>query len=723
MKLRFALVVFILSFLRINASVTDYIYPFLDTPSFSNYGSVGLIQMPNARFYSPGTLAFSWSHFDPYINGSIVAYPFSWLEASYQYTDVNNALYSNVESFSGKQTYKDKGFDFKVLALKENELLPQIAIGFRDAAGTSIFASEYLVASKRFNNMDLTFGIGWGKMNGNKIKNPLSYLDDVFNDRVEQLSNTQGGEVSFKRFFRGDAGYFAGIEYHLPNLKGSRIKVELDGINYQTEGFPFGRSSADLAFEPVKQPSSKVNFGFLYPITRDVHFKFNFIKGNTISLGFSAKGSWAKNNAVVVKRDPVKRVENSQIIKAVNTTNDLFTYRSALKFMADNSLFLQKSNIDDNKMSIAYTQTKFNNHFIAAGRIATILNDIAPKKIEVFEIININAGSAMHSIEINRESFNENQNNNLPKVAAKSIKITPYLLTDNSFKYNPSANFPVSFWKLKPALRSQIGGPEGFYFGDIRLSFTSETLFSRSLSLSSSASIGFLDNYDDLTLLSDSVLPHVRSDIVKYLKASKEFNIKRMQLNYFQSPLKNLYYKISGGIIEEMFAGFGAEIMYRPFYSNYAIGAELWDVKQRDYEMLFSNRDYQVVTGHLNYFYTFPESKVTFAVKAGRFLAGDSGFNFDFSRRFESGLRIGAFFSRTDISKEEFGEGSFDKGFYFHIPLDLFFETYSKGLSGFGLRPLTRDGAQYLNHAFSLYGVTEQAQYENIVRDIHRIYD
>ena len=32
----------------------------------------------------------------------------------------------------------------------------------------------------------------------------------------------------------------------------------------------------------------------------------------------------------------------------------------------------------------------------------------------------------------------------------------------------------------------------------------------------------------------------------------------------------------------------------------------------------------------------------------------------------------GFYFTRTNVSKELFGEGSFDKGFYFQIPLDLF---------------------------------------------------
>ena len=46
-----------------------------------------------------------------------------------QYTDVNNALYSNIPSFSGGQTYKDKGFDAKFILLKENKYLPGVALG------------------------------------------------------------------------------------------------------------------------------------------------------------------------------------------------------------------------------------------------------------------------------------------------------------------------------------------------------------------------------------------------------------------------------------------------------------------------------------------------------------------------------------------------------------------------------------------------------------------
>ena len=111
------------------------------------------------------------------------------------------------------------------------------------------------------------------------------------------------------------------------------------------------------------------------------------------------------------------------------------------------------------------------------------------------------------------------------------------------------------------------------------------------------------------------------------------------------------------------------------------------------------------------------------AVKGGRFLAGDSGLNFDFSRIFPSGLRLGAFFSLTDISEDEFGEGSFDKGFYFHIPIHVFLTNHQRGLENFGLRPITRDGAAVLNHGYHLWGVTEQAQYLTITEDWDDIYE
>ena len=47
----------------------------------------------------------------------MIATPFDWFEAIYQYTDVRNQLYK--QSAFSNQTLKDKGFDFKINIIKE----------------------------------------------------------------------------------------------------------------------------------------------------------------------------------------------------------------------------------------------------------------------------------------------------------------------------------------------------------------------------------------------------------------------------------------------------------------------------------------------------------------------------------------------------------------------------------------------------------------------------
>ena len=272
-------------------------------------------------------------------------------------------------------------------------------------------------------------------------------------------------------------------------------------------------------------------------------------------------------------------------------------------------------------------------------------------------------------------------------------------------------------------MKSQIGGPDGFYFGDLRLAFKSEIQFRRNFSLITNASLGIYNNFGELKLASDSIIPHVRTDIVSYLKATTDFGIKRMQFNYFKKLSPNIYSKISFGMLEGMFGGYGGEVLYRPYHQSFAVGAEIWSLKQRDYNQQFTFRDYQTESGHINLYYKEPIYDITFAIKGGKFLAGDSGINVDFSRRFKGGVRIGAFFSLTDISKQEFGEGSFDKGFYFTIPIQAFFTTYTRELAAWGLRPLTRDGAAFLQHSHNLWGLTEPGQSYGLTRDWDDIYD
>ena len=699
--------------LPILSSVNDYIYPYFHNNSYSNYGTIGLIQNPTARFNKAGTIGFSWSHRDPYINGSILAYPFDWLEASYQYTDINNALYSRVKRFSGNQSYKDKGFDFKFMLFKESLYIPQVAVGFRDAAGTSKFASEYLVLSKFYRNFDFTFGIGWGNLNGNKIQNPLESIHNSFKTRPGPNSDTQGGEFSFSNFMSGDAGYFGGVEIFLPNMNGSRLKLELDGTDYENEGFPDGVFSSPLATKPIRRPDSKLNFEFVYPVNKFFQLKLGYTKGNTINFGFSFTNNFSRKNSIIKKNDPIKDVPYKTEIKKLNSGNFENLVNTTLYNLQENHIYPIKANLKNGNYSVVFKQSQYLNHTTAMGRAFRIINQLAPDEVKEISLVNYNAGLPLYEAKISRESLNLYEKDKLYKLTSKDLSLNSTNDQKDYYGFIGNIERPTIFWGFEPSIRSQIGGPDGFFFGDLRLDLKSEIIFDDGITLTSRGSIGLLNNFDDLRLASDSVLPHVRTDIVKYLKESDEFYIQNLQFNIFKNPLKDVYAKFSMGIFEEMFGGYGGEILYRPFDKNYGIGIEGWHAFQRDYNMRFDFQDYDIVSGHVNLYYHLDPLSVDLLLKGGRFLAGDSGVYFDFSRRFRNGLRIGAFFALTDISKQEFGEGSFDKGFYFLVPVQVFTSSNAKHRTNFGLRPLTRDGGQRLIVGSDLYTLTDSASYLN----------
>ena len=90
-------------------------------------------------------------------------------------------------------------------------------------------------------------------------------------------------------------------------------------------------------------------------------------------------------------------------------------------------------------------------------------------------------------------------------------------------------------------------------------------------------------------------------------------------------------------------------------------------------------------------------------ISVGRYLAGDYGTTIDLSRRFDSGIIAGAFATFTNVSAEEYGEGSFTKGFYFTIPFDLMLVKPTTRQGSISWIPLTRVGGQMLSRRYGLY--------------------
>ena len=280
--------------------------------------------------------------------------------------------------------------------------------------------------------------------------------------------------------------------------------------------------------------------------------------------------------------------------------------------------------------------------------------------------------------------------------------------------FKPSVSFPEFDWTMSPGLKHQIGGPEAFYLGQLYWRTDTTLKISRGLSLYTTLGFDIYNNFNQFNNPSYSTIPHVRSDIQDYLKEGKN-NLARMQLEYMYS-LKRTGSCADIGYLEEMFGGFGGEVLYRPFNKSIEYGFSIHRVKQRYYDQRFSFRDYKTTTGHLSLYYDFSD-KVAGTLQAGKYLAGDVGVTIDLSRRFKTGFTLGVFATKTDLSSIEFGEGSFDKGFYFSIPTKLFYTDYRRGNITFGLHPLTKDGGAILMHHHPLHSLLGDSNRETFSRD------
>ena len=229
---------------------------------------------------------------------------------------------------------------------------------------------------------------------------------------------------------------------------------------------------------------------------------------------------------------------------------------------------------------------------------------------------------------------------------------------------------------------------------------------SQSTWLSGSLNLRAFDNYNKFRYTADSQLPRVRTFVREYLTTSR-VTIPNLQLTHVDQLSSNQYISVYAGYLESMYAGAGGEWLYRPFAGPLALGVDANIVRQRNFDQKFGLRDYRAFTGHATAYIETGWNDVLAKISVGQYLAKDKGVTLDLSRRFSNGVVFGAYATKTNVSAAQFGEGSFDKGIYFSIPLSAMSTRSTPDMSVFNWAPLTRDGGAKLNRAYPLYELTK----------------
>ena len=630
----------------------------------NNMGSVGLLNTPSARFLEEGALSMNLFRNDEFSKGNIVAQPYDWLEVSIFYTDIFDKPY---ESSLG-QSYKDKGFSTKILLIEEDSYLPQLAIGLTDFAGTGLFSGEFIVASKEINKFDVTLGLGWGSYDSNiKIKNPFKLFGESFDAR--NFDSTNVGNFDIDDYFSGkEASIFGSVAY---NFQNQTIFLEIGNL--------------DLAYPEAPEEGLRSNYSLGYNY---------FWNENGISISYGDKGDISFNlftnrNFSNIQHKSFLQPRQKNDTKIINLIKALQLNDMALKD-------LYVSNNNELVISVRQNSYQEKNNSVYYTLKALEYSDI--KNFDEVIVKNYSFGKEVSAdiYNVKKQTLSTSKKSNYEK----KISI-----------YERENEFPRTSFSVRPNLKTFLASREGFAYYGLFIESNIVHYFSESIFIDTNLLYSVNDNFDNLFIPPVTTYPaQVRSDIKKYYnKYKNNITIERFEFNWLEK-IDNHHLSIRAGLFETMFGGYGFEYLHLNEFSNIAYGFEIFDVKKRDYDQKFNFLEYETVTGHLNFYHYFDPLNMTTHFSWGQYLAGDEGFTLDFSKRFKNGFKLGAYFSLTDVSFDEYGEGSFDKGIYVSLPINNLFNGGST-MTHFKWSPLTKDPAQKLGLRYRNFGLMERYIY------------
>ena len=682
------------------------------TPSMNFFGLPGLIDMPSAEALPDGQLGITVSNFAGQTRSTLTFQAFPRVTASFRYIGIQDL------NIGGFETYRDRSFDVRFQLLREGRYLPDFAVGLQDFAGTGIYAAEYLVATKSFERpfglpgrVKVTAGLGWGRLGtAGSIGSPIS------DDRPSFSAGDTGGELSVDQWFRGPAAPFAGIEWRVTDRLGVKAEYSSDAYELETR-------------QGVFEQDSRLNFGVEYQYSDRLRFGGYWLYGSEI--GVSAQLQFNPRRPLTPKilagpRPIIVRPSRAKAPDAWATdwaasesARDVIRDALAPELQAD-GLQMEALSVTATTAELRVQNRRYRNSTVAVGRAARIMARILPASVETLRITPVRNGLPQSTIVLQRSDLERLEF----EPAASDQLLSAARFEDAPLRLPASTRLPDTYpnfsWSVGPYLSPSYFDPEQPVRADVGVAAEFRYRFAPGWLVSGEVRARAFGNIEDGGL-SNSIIPRVRTDAVLYASAT-DFPIENLFVAYQWKPTRNTYARVTAGYLESFFGGVSSELLWKPEASRLALGVEVNYARQREFEQKLGFQDYDIVTGHVSAYYEINENYLA-QVDVGRYLAGDNGATFRLTREFNNGWKVGGFFTLTDLSAEEFGEGSFDKGIELTIPVDWFLGRPTRQTLSTTIRPILRDGGARLKVPGRLYDQVREGHRSELVESWSRVWD
>ena len=659
----------------------------------NNFGLPGVIDLPTARRFSDGELVVTQQLHKSLARSGISFQALPRVGLSFRYTG---------HGVNGGEAYgrvnHDRSFDAHIFALDEGKYVPAISLGLRDFIGTGWYSSEYIVGTKSIGNLELTAGLGFGRLAGRKpFSNPLGVFSSGFDQReVNAFGN--GGTLGTINWFKGDVSAFYGIQYHIN-----------DKIMISSEYTP-DTMSRESSYLDVKSPW---NFGASYQYNDYVNVSTQYLHGSQLSVTAHVSVNPVQPPMLGGKElAPVPmRLRNKTTLPV--TLNDETTIK---KVLSVDGFEIQNLKFNEDTVSIIVKNTKFRSTAQALGRVASTLqrftgDDIQFANISFYSNDLIAATYSLDLEEISSKQFNPSEIRlNSPFIVAIDVNDQQSIEDKQDF-----------IWGIGPYIAHRLFNPDLPLSMETGVEVEAGYQIANGLKISGAIRKSVLTNLTDNRRRSNSVLPRVHSDWPLYDIAGQSGHIHNLTISYVNNLAAGIYGRAHAGLLEPFFAGIGGELLYKPAQWPIGIGLDVHRVRKRNYDMRFDLLDYETTVGHLSLYYD-AGGMFDVEINAGRYLAGDWGATTTISRKFGSGWEVGGYATLTDVPFDTFGEGSFDKAIYVSVPIDWIISSPNRTKRRLTLRPITRDGGAQLSSARRLYREIENFQNANVTREFGRLW-
>ena len=669
---------------------------------YSTLGIPGLVDMPVAYGREDAELAFILSHFRSQTRMTLTFQVTDRLSGSFRYS-----ILDNIRSASGNRVVPriyDRSFSLHYRLMDEGRVRPALAVGINDLGGTGIYGGEYLVASKTLSpRLRASLGIGWGRLGGD-FANPFGVLSEGFRTRPAPDVG-QGGKIDPKAWFRGDAALFGGVEWQATDRL--RLVAEYSSDDYRREdGTAFRRRSP-------------LNFGASWQAGPQTTVTANYLYGSEIGVQVSYALN-PRRAAAGAGRDPAPPPLRPRGPSAAMLGWPVVVAGAGSELsdaMAREGLALNGQSIEGSTLRVDITNIRYGQSAQALGRAARVLTQHAPDSVDRFAVTLTENGMRVSTVILSRDRLES-----LEFAPDGAARLRAGAVIADGGPRLPAApgRYPAFDLGLAPYISTSLFDPDQPVRADVGLALRARFEPAPGIVISGRVQHRLAGNLDQGDRPPDSVLPRVRSDAYLYFKGGAT-TIPELTAAWYFRPGQDLYGRVTAGYLEPMFGGVSAELLWKPQAGRLALGVEVNQVRQRDFDQRLGFRRYRVATGHVSAYYDFGNGFLG-QVDLGRYLAGDVGATVSLDREFANGWRVGAFATRTNVSSADFGEGSFDKGIRLTVPLDWVTGRPSRAQLVQTVRPVQRDGGARLEVSGRLFETVRGAQASGLDRSWGRFW-